>query len=302
MRRALVIVCACYGCCGGVSLGLVAGAARAESRVQANRAIARRDARALLAELRLPHGAVRSPSQPVGAGPALKPPVAGGEDTVRLSGWWTSRESPAAILAYVKARQPAWGRHLQVMTQQQSTSLLYTWTIEGPHLYSQGLQVTAATLANGRTGILAQADSVWTVPRPRSEQLPAGVRSVAVALRIGSGVGGMKHQHTRTARFTTPATVASIVRAFNALQTMQPGQIYMCAESLPGRPLLTLRFVGVSSTLAEAQVYVYPGRDGASGWNNCDAIRFWIRGKRQTPLISRSFVGHIGRLIGANIS
>lgn len=294
-------MCACCAC-GALLLGPVAGAAGADSRLRANKAIARRDARMLLAQLRLPGGAVRSASEPAGAGSALKPPLAGSEDTVRLSAWWTSEESAAAVLAYVKAHRPAWNRHLQVMTQQQSTSLLYTWSIEGPHLYSRGLQVTAATLADGRTGILAQADSVWTVPRPRREQLPAGVRSLAVALRIGSGVGGMKDQRTRTVRLTAPATVASIVKAFNALQIMQPGQMYMCTALFPGRPLLTLRFMGASSMLARAQVYVYPGRDGASGWNNCDAIQFWIHGKQQTPLISRTFVGYVGRLLGTPIS
>ncbi|MDE3134038.1 MAG: hypothetical protein KGL15_08235 [Acidobacteriota bacterium] len=221
---------------------------------------------------------------------------------MRLNAWWTSRESPAAILAYVRAHEPAWNRYVQVMTQQQSTSLLYTWTIEGPHLYSRELQVTAVKLADGRTGIMARAASVWTVPRRRGEQLPARVRSVTVTLRIGSGVGGMKHQRTRTVRFTHAATVASIVKAFNALQISPPGQVYMCPLLLPGRPLLALRFIGAGAMLAKAQVYVYPGHNGGSGWNNCDAIQFWIDGKQQTSLISRTFVAYIGRLIGANIS
>lgn len=301
MRRALVVLCACCGC-GALSLGLVAGATGADSRLQANKAIARRDTRALLARLRLPHDATRSATEPAGAGSALKLPFGSKEDTVRLSAWWTSRESPAAVLAYLRAHEPGWGRHLQVMTEQQSTSLIYTWTIEGPHLYSQALQVTAATLADGRTGVMVQADSVWTVPRPRSEQLPAGVRSVTVALRIGSGLGGMKHQHTRTVRFTEATAVASLVAAVNALQITQPDELYMCPLLLPGRPLLTLRFVSPSSTLAKVQVYVYPGQNGDSGWNNCDAIQFWIHGKQQTALISRTFVPYIGRLIGTRLS
>ena len=68
-------------------------------------------------------------------------------------------------------------------------------------------------------------------------------------------------------------------------------------------PLLTMRFgSGAGSTLARAQVSVYPGRQGASGWNSCDPIDFWIGGKAQQALTSQTFVKQIGKLIGADIS
>jgi hypothetical protein len=204
-------------------------------------------------------------------------------------------------LAYVKAHRPATRGYYQLVFE--SSSVIFMWTIDGQHLASQQLQVTVATLADGRTGIMAQAESVWMVPRPRSERAPTSVRSVAVTLRMGSGPGGMKHEHAHTYLFTHAAKVTSIVNAFDALPIAQPGLVYSCPAMIAHMPLLSVRFIsGAGFTLGRALVNVYPGSDGASGWNACDPIDFWIGSRRQTPLTSHTFVKQIGRLIGADIS
>ncbi|MGH2844382.1 MAG: hypothetical protein ACRDKL_12500, partial [Solirubrobacteraceae bacterium] len=215
MRRALVVVCAC----GAGLLSVLAGSAGADGGLRANKAIALRDARALLAALRLPRGAMPTTSQP--PLPALVPPQITAENTVGVSAWWTSADTPAAVLVYVRAHPPVRPGDYQLGWGDSGDMLM--WTIDGAHLYSQELQVTAATLASGHTGIMAQAQSTWMVPRPRSEQLPPGVRSVAVTLRIGSGLGGMKHQHTHHYLITHATRVAAIVSAFNTMPISQPG-------------------------------------------------------------------------------
>jgi len=298
MKRALVVI--------WVALLTVAGGAQAATRPQANKLTARQDTRALLKQLRLPPGARRSANEPRGDGAAaLRPPRITTENTVGVSAWWTSHEAPGALFSYLQAHPPSERGYYQLITEPSTpaSTVIFAWDIDGPHLFSQQLQVTVATLANGETGIMAQARSVWMVPRPRSERAPANVRSVAVTLRIGSGPAGMTHERAHTYTFTHAAAVTSIVNAFDALPIAQPGVFYSCPAMFPHRPLLTIRFISAArSTLARAQVNVYPGRHGASGWNSCDPIEFWIDGKAQTPLTSQTFVKQIAKLIGANIS
>lgn len=296
-RRALPI-CACCA----LLLLLAGGPARAHARspLQVNRATAWRDSRALLAELRLPRGALRSATQP--PAPGLSQPRVTAEHTVAVGAWWTSRSSPAQVLTYFRTHAPRAHGQLEVVTEP-TTSVILMWSIDGPHLFSQQLQLTAAALPDGRTGIMAQAQSVWMVPRPPGERVPDGVRAVAVTLRIGSGLGGMRHQRTHAYRIRGAAPVAAIVSAIDALPIVQPGIFYSCPAIFSGMPRLALRFLSADgSTLAQAQVNVYPGRHGASGWNSCDPIAFWIGGRRQTPLTSHSFVRRIATLLGADFS
>ena len=292
MRRALVLAFAVLLTLGGV--------ARADSRLQANKAIAQRDARALLRQLRLPSSATPSSTQPPVAG--LTPPRVSNENTVGVSAWWTASASPAAVLNYFTDHPPRMPGFTQVITEPPSL-VIRSWIIDGAHLYSEDLEVTVATLANGRTGIMAQAQATWMVPRPLAEQLPAAVRSVEVTLRIGSAPGGTRDEHTRSYHLTGAATVTSIVSAFDAMPISQPGLFYGCPAMFPGMPRLRLRFLsGAGVTLARAQVDVYPGKRGDSGWINCDPIDFWIGAKRQIPLTSHTFVRQIAKLIDANIS
>lgn len=279
------------------------GVAYALTRPQANQAVARRDARALLGQLRLPAGAKRSPSEPAGGGAALHPPRITNAHAVATDRWWISPESTASVLAYVEAHPPAAPGYLSRVTE--GSTVIFTWTIDGAHLFSQQLQVTAQALGGGRIGIMAQAQSVWMVPRPLGERVADGVLAVDVTLRIGGGQDGRDAMHTHT-YVLTGTKAAAVVRALDSLPITQPGLVYSCPAEFASEPSLTLAFKGGSGrshpTVARASVDVYPGSKGASGWNACDAINFWIGGRRQTPLTSQTFVKRMAKLIGANFS
>ncbi len=297
MRRALILGCVVFA---AVPVPVLAASAGAQSGLQANKAIAQRDTRALLEQLRLPRGATRTYTQP--PLPTLIPPKVTGENTVAVSRWWITNTAPDVVIAYVKAHRRAERGIYQLETEPPST-VIFGWTIDGAHLYSQQLQVTVATLADGRTGIMAQAQTKWMVPRPLNERVPSAVRSVAITLRIGVGPGGMKHQHTRRYVFERAATVSSIVNAFDAMPISQPSLFYSCPAMFAGMPSLTLQFRSSTGTmLAHASVRVYPGRNGGSGWIGCDPISFWIGTKQQSPLTSHTFVTRIARLIRADVS
>jgi hypothetical protein len=302
MRRLPVLIAVL--CLIGVAIAQASG--QADTRLQANKAIARRDTRALLTQLRLPPSAKRSATEPTGDGAALlHPPRITARNAAGVSTWWISGEAPGTLFSYLQAHPPLERGYYQLITEPSTSAstLIFGWQIDGPHLFSQQLQVTIATLAHGQTGIMAQARSVWMVPRPGSERIPAGVRVVDLTLRIGSGAGGMEHQRTHRYVLTARTRVTSLLGEFDSLPIVQPGVFYSCPAMFGHEPLLTMRFMsGAGSTLARAQVNVYPGKHGASGWNSCDPIDFWIGSRRETPLTSQTFVKQIGKLIGANIS
>lgn len=187
-----------------------------------------------------------------------------------------------------------------------SLELQLSWPPVGEQVYNRTLTLTVITPGHGDSAIVAQGEASWIVPRAPSERVPARVHEIAISLRIGIGPFDERHMHTRTQLVRRPSTVARVVRELDSLPITQPGGVLSCPALVGGdqRPKLTLQFRAgpAGPALAEATVFVMPGRNGASGWNACDPIEFWIAGRAQTPLTSRTFVHRIGLLIGANIS
>jgi hypothetical protein len=293
MKRALVAIC--------VFLLTMTADAQADTRLQTNKLAARHDAGALVASLRLPPGATRLPA----GGTTVGSFSASGHAK------WMSGESQKAVIAYIKSHEPA-GAKLEgsgsssgpgIGTQ---LTLMYTWPSVGLELHNRSLSISVGVLAHGRSEVFATSQSYWMVPRPLSEQVPSGVRAVEVTLRIGGGPQGLRRPLTTTHVFTGAERVATIIGDLNSLPIVQPGIFYSCPAMIvqPGRPLLTLTFRAgrARPALARAQVNVYPGKHGSSGWSPCDPIQFWIGTTQQTALTSQTFVQQIGQLIGANIS
>lgn len=307
VRRALVM-----GCVLTLALTAAAGASQTGARAAAatdirlvvNRVIARRDARAMLDQLKLPAGWVRSASEPRGAGALLRPQRLWIEHTAVVNEWWTTRMSPSSVLAYAKAHPPVARGFRQVITQ--AGEVRFIWTIDGAHLYSQQLQVSSERLPDGRTGVFVQTQSAPMIPRPYSEQIPKGVHAVAISVRIGRGGDDAAHMRTSTYVVTRPERVAAILRRFGGLPIAQPGFTFSCPVIMVGPhwPMLTLRFeTGPHGrTLARAEVSVHRGVNFSDGGSPCGPIEFWIGRKAQTSLTSATFVGWIGGLIDRRIS
>jgi hypothetical protein len=278
------------------------------SQLQTNEQAAQRDARSLVARLRLPPGTQsgRTGTQPV-SGPT--PSSVGDAAHAR----WTSGEAPQTIIKYIRSHPPtgssleSWGSGGNAHTGATDLTLMYTWPAT-QELYNRSLSISVAPLPGSRSAIIATSQSDWMVPRPASEQVPSGTVVADVTLRLGHGSLGNSHVITTTHAFTKPATIRALVANIDALPTVQPGLVYGCPLILAGpeRPLLTLTFRagdGPSSrALARAQVGVFPGKHGASGWTSCDPIDFWVDGKSQEPLTSQTFVTRIAKLIGVDIS
>lgn len=288
----------------------LAGGAQADTRLQSNEAAARHDARHLLELLKLPHDVTSSATRPRVGGSLIGEPSANGRFWAGDQAYWTTSANPHAIIAYVEAHLPAGsslaGTGSSSGGSTSSLSVMLGWPALGLRVFNRTMTVSVVSSSQGHSAIVARSQSYWMYPRASGEQVPGGVHAIAVTLRIGGGPEGLKHQRIRTYPIWRAARVARIVSEFDSLPIVQPGVAYSCPAIINGieLPLLTLSFKSGEQgpVLARADVQVSPGRHGASGWNGCDPIDFWIGGRRQTPLTSRTFVKRIGRLIGVDIS
>ena len=136
---------------------------------------------------------------------------------------------------------------------------------------------------DGRTFIRVDAGAAWVYPRSPSEVVPSGVRAIDV---VGGGV---------SRSVTDPRKVARIVRWFDALNIVQPGQgTVSCMAVLASEVTFTFH----SASGAEASAIV-PSRPA----DGCDPIEFSIGRHRQTPLIDSTpgkgmaFIDRVQRLL-----
>lgn len=154
--------------------------------------------------------------------------------------------------------------------------------------------------------VVAMAGVLFLVASSATGRVPGGVRIVDVTLQIGRGLLGNKEIVTSTRVFTGAATVQALVSRVDRLATVPKGSVWNCpaaiAEPIRRQLILSFRTGSARSAIARVVVYVSSGREGDSGWTPCDGIEFWVVGKRQIVLTSHTFVRHIGRLIGADIS
>ena len=293
----------------GVGVGAAVAAAQAgQSQLQANKAAAQRDARELLGLLRLPNDVRRSAGRPRVGGTLVGERSASGQYFAGDQAFWTTDANPETIIAYIKAHRPRGSRIESSGSgsagSTSSLELMLNWPPVGLQVYGRTLTVSVISGPNVPSAVVAWSQSAWIVPRPNAERVPSGARSVAITLRIGTGVSGTRHMHISTYVVWRKSRVAALVNEFNRLPIVQPGVTYACPLMLSGRPALTLQFRAgpAGPALARAQVYVSPGKRGYAGWNECDAIQFWIGGRQQTALTSQTFVRQMGATIGANIS
>ena len=151
----------------------------------------------------------------------------------------------------------------------------------------RGLGVMLVALPDGSTGVKADAQEVWIVPRSPGEVVPAGVREIDV------------HAPNGLVRVTDREKLGRIIRWLDALPTVQP-EILNCPEMVYG-PTLALSFRGAGAVLARAR-FPIDSPDGSLFSTECDAIEFSVRARRETPLVGRRFLLKVQRLLKTSLS
>jgi len=285
----------------GVAVAMaVVGVAAAGSR-SANRAAARRDAHSLLAKLVLPAGAIRIVSEPRGDNGYLK--ASGwleGDDAHALAHrWWEVPGTPDGVIAYVRAHPPAGSRLFGTGT----AGNLYNATSADSVYYERPgvrdvlgfreLDVTATALPDGETGVLAEAQSDWIVPRPSSEQVPPSTAEIDIT----SGAPGQ--QPAESLSVTEPSEVSGIVRLINAMPIAQPIS-YGC-PALTDPRLVTMTFRAATGSPPLAVLTYYDFRPWSGPSQGCKTVELRIGGRRRDPLIGGDFLRAIGRILGRSL-
>jgi hypothetical protein len=300
------------GCAGAVLTDQPARSATAaqvgssrEEAATANRAAARRDVVALLSRLRLPEGAKRAGAEPPGDNGYLKPsPGLDGDSAhATASGWWTIDARPGAVIAYVSAHRPAGstpsgtGSSGNSRTGTSASMVGFQWPTVGNVLGERQLQVTVTALPNGRTGIIAEAQSDWVVLRSWSERVPAGVTAVTIE-RAPERFGAKRLGKSFRTVITSRRAVAESISIVDSLPVVQPIVLACPLLGVPAGSLTVTFSAGPAGpTLAKASVGLFAGLSG-EGAGVCDPIAFSIRGHAETALMSGSFVQKIDKLAG----
>jgi hypothetical protein len=285
----------------GVALAAaVVGVATAGSR-SANRAASRRDARSLLAKLALPAGATWLFSEPHGDHAYLKAQGAleGDEARTVAHGWWEVPGIPGDVIAYIRAHPPTGGTQFgtgaagNIYNGTSADSLYYQWPGVRGVLGYRELAVTATALPDGETGVLAEAQSDWIVPRPTGERIPSSTAEIDIAS------GTPRQAPSESFSVSTPSEVRKIVRLINGLPIAQP-IVYNC-PALTDPRFVRMTFRAATEGPALAVLTYYDFRPWAGPSNACKTVDLTIAGRRQDPLIGGDFLQAIGRMLGRSL-
>jgi hypothetical protein len=215
--------------------------------------------------------------------------------------WWTVPGDPQSVIDAIEANPPAGatqngtGSGGNFKTGTSELDVDYQWPpiagVLGPRL----LRVTVTSLGRGLTGVLAESQSVWIVPRPASERIPAATRVVQISSAVpGAADGG-------TVTVTRGGQVGSIVALLNRLPIVQPGATG-CPALIDGKTItMTFRASSSGPALAVLQFVDYEPWKAASS-NECAPVQLSLAGRQRPALDGGDFVSRIERIIGLNIT
>lgn len=272
---------------------LLAGSAGGHTRA-ANKARARRDARVLLGRLRLPAGAVISATEPSAGGAALAHPgyTSASSALVDRRAWWTVPGSISQVAAFVKSHPPRGGKRSTTGSMQggSTTDLFvgFSWPPVRGVLWQRQLVVVFAQLPDGITGVRADAEVEWTVPRPAAERVPPGAGLLTVARNTLPG-----WPPPLSLAVTDKTRIRRLAAMLDRLPVLQP--VAVACPALFAAPTISLTFSAASGgpPLARATMPV----DGPEG--SCAPITFAVRGRQERPLYAfPSFRHRVSKVLG----
>jgi hypothetical protein len=309
MRRwitKLMLVVITLAAAAGASVALAAS--RSQKQLQSNKAQARTDAAALVAGVRLPFGATPSSVEPAGDNGLLKASrgeLEGDSAHALAHSWWTVDEPADQVLAYVGSNPPSGtkqdGSGSSDGPQGSTESDMFAAPAISGKLGERMLWVTVATLQDGQTGVLAEAQSDYIVPRPSSERVPTGASILTIARSRTTANGRRVRQaHLATIQLTRRATIRRVTRLIDSLPVAQPEVINCPAMMFPATSVtLTWRRSAASRPLARAQFVEY--QDVQAVGSQCDQIGFSIRGHRRDSLTGTRVVARLRAATGGKL-
>jgi hypothetical protein len=317
MRRwisRLVFVVIVLAATAGASVALAES--RSQKQLQSNKVQARADAAALVAGVQLPPGATPSSIEPAGDNgllPFSSEAIEGDAAHALAHGWWIVDEPADQVLDYVSSHAPRGmkrdGSGYSNGPRGSTESDMFEAPAIPGKLGERMMWVTVATLQDGQTGVAAEAQSDYIVPRPSSERVPVGA-SVLTITRTRNTItrsvttGRLTHlttTHLATVQITRRATIRRVTRLIDSLPVAQPDTIYCPALMFPTTTYtLTWRRAAASRPLARVQFVEYHDAVQAVG-SQCDTIGFSIGGHRRDALIGTRVVARLRAAAGGRL-
>jgi len=234
--------------------------------IAANKAAAREAAANALQKVVLPAGAARTETSP------WRGSVAGALASLHLIDIhqdWRVPGAPRRVLGWIKAHPPAGSTVFSTGSDGRygkTSSWFVTFALPpAPGVYQQGVGIGVMAAKGGGSAVRADGWAIWLIPRPHSEQVPPGVRAVAVFADVVAG------RAFPVNTVTAPRTIARLVSYVNSLAITQAISM-SCPSYAPGWALLGLRFLPASTSAPQVRV----ADDG------CFGLRFTL-GKRSGP-------------------
>jgi hypothetical protein len=276
--------------------------ARSQSRASkpASQQVASRDSGRLLRLLVLPRGAHRSARAPAGARSTLAGPglSVSTPDVVERHAWWIVPGSPQALLSFLAANPPAGSREdvtssggVRGLTT--SWSVRFRWPAIAGMLQERFLVLTLARLPGGSTGVRADAQDVWLIPRSAGERIPSSARMLEITVARSNASPSL------SMNVGDPKKVLQIATMIDRLPIVQPGAISCPAFPVDG-PFVTFTFRATSRgpILAKASEAAWASEPSTA----CAPMRLTIEGREQTALLDGpSVVGAAEHLLGARL-
>lgn len=257
--------------------------ATGSGKAAANQRAAGRDAEHLVRLLLLPSDAVSSSREPSGGGPALSRPdiVVSTPDVVDRHVWWIVPGRPQALLSFLEAHPPRGSRDSGsgsggVRGVTTSWSVQFRWPPIAGVLQERFLVVTLVRLPDGFTGVRADTQDVWIIPRSPSERIPRSAHVLEVT------VARYRAAPSLSVTVSDPAKVSEIAARIDGLPIVQPGAFSCPALPVDG-PFVTFTFRAARGgpTLAQASEAAW-AREPSSA---CEPMRLTIAGRPRTALL-----------------
>lgn len=241
-----------------------------------------------------PPGAVETASEPAGDGGLLPAPSSSLppfklNEVNSSARWWTLPGTPAQALSYVQAHPPAGSMTGAFWRSLPAGFVEFGWAAVPRATGGLRIEIKAARLADGSTGLEAEAQGFWLTPRPSFEVLPTNAHLLRVTL-IPSRLE--PSGRTRHVTVTGRRRIERVVELLDALPAGQPMGPVECP--LDDGAALRLAFYGAhgGSPLAVA-------RDELSG---CGGVSLTIAGRSQHWLDSEGdLLAQVSAAIGVKL-
>jgi hypothetical protein len=287
-------------------VALACGSAGAQAAyVQPNRSLGRADAAALLDDLPLPAGAMRSMTEPPDDEGILARSAVPGPPTPNLVddvGWWSVPHapsgplfSPEGTLYYIATHMPPGARVVDSELvdggqPKQSEVEVYAWPKRPGVLSTRQLVAQVVGLPDGSTGLRVDAQDVWLTRRSPGDRVPAATTSITLTVL---DIRGKVIEGPLGIRAAQP--IARVAALLDALPVFQP-DVYACPADFGTRVRLGFHGGPGSTLLAVADV-------DPSG---CRQVGMIADGDRQPTLSGllipgAGLVGELQRALGLRV-